>query len=90
MQVLKLTGNDFIEANHLLDSSEGADNPAKYLGGIIRRLEAGETVTPPGMNPNVPPWVNERRSAGIRVERDGHRWRSQGDILNDAGEVVGF
>jgi hypothetical protein len=43
------------------------------------------------LNPNVPGWVNDRRLAGVLVERTGpNRWRSLGEILDDAGEVVGF
>jgi len=90
MQLLAAVGNDFVEANRVLDAAETAKKPANYLGGAIRNLQASSRAAPPGANPNVPEWVNDRRRAGIVVDRDGQRWRSQGEILNDAGEVVGF
>jgi hypothetical protein len=90
-QLLKLTANDFIEANRVLDGAQGARNPSNYLGGTIRRLEATAMATTIGANPNVPPWVNERRASGALVEAVGNnRWRSLGETLNDQGEVIGF
>jgi len=90
MQLLAVVGNDFVEANRVLDATETAKKPANYLGGTIRNLQTSPRAAPPGANPNVPEWVNDRRRVGIVVDRDGKRWRSQGEILNDAGEVVGF
>jgi hypothetical protein len=90
-QLLKLVGNDFVEANRILDGAEKARNPSGYLGGTIKKLEASPTASPVGANPNVPAWVNERRVSGIVVESAGkNRWRSLGETLNDQGQVIGF
>ncbi len=89
-QLLKLNGHDFAEANRALDGAEQARHPGQYLGAIVRRLQQSPQASPPGANPHVPAWVNERRAAGLLVERDGKSWRCQGELLNDGGEVVGF
>ena len=89
--LLKLNGGDFMEANRALDSAEQAQKPAQYLGAIVRNLEVAGVGSPVGGNPHVPAWVNELRAAGTLVERDGaNSWRCLGELLNDAGEVVGF
>ena len=57
----------------------------------MRRLETSAKAAPPGANPNVPAWVNERRSAGFVVDAPApNRWRCLGETLNNAGEVIGF
>jgi uncharacterized protein YdaU (DUF1376 family) len=91
MQLLKLTGKDFVEANRILDAAAKAKRPGDYLGGTIRRLETNVPTAPAGANSSVPAWVNERRAGGVVVEAAGsNRWRSLGETLNDAGEVIGF
>jgi hypothetical protein len=90
-QLLKLTDNDFVEANRILDGAEAAKSPGNYLGGVIRRLETMAKAAPTGANSNVPAWVNTRRLGGAVVDAAGpNRWRCLGETLNDAGEVVGF
>ena len=89
-KLLKLTGGDFIEVNRALDSAEQARKPSQYLGAVVRKLEIGGRTMPTGMNPHVPPWVNDRRAAGLTVEREGKAWRCHGELLNDAGEAVGW
>jgi hypothetical protein len=92
LQLLKATGNDFSQANQILDGAEGAKKPSGYIGGAIKRLEAeAGGGTPVAVRPDLPAWVNDRRAAGIPVERTANNnWRCQGAILNDAGEAVGF
>ena len=89
-QLLKLNGHDFLEANRALEGAEQARHSGQYLGAIVRRLQQSPQASPPGTNPHVPAWVNERRAAGLLVERHGKCWRCQGELLNDGGEVVGF
>jgi uncharacterized protein YdaU (DUF1376 family) len=90
MQLLELNGGDFMETNRVLDLTEQAQSPRAYLGKVIRNLQQGSKASSPGTNPHVPAWVNERRAAGILVEREGKHWRCQGYLLNDAGDEVGF
>jgi len=96
MQLVKLVG-DFGEVNRILDSAEAAKKPCQYLGKVIANRQTelngtgGRCRPSPTMSiPGEPIWVQQRRSTGVHVERDGQRWRCQGEILNDAGEVVGF
>jgi uncharacterized protein YdaU (DUF1376 family) len=89
-KLLKLTGNDFTEANRVLDQAEGAKTPQKYLGATIRNMEMAGRTMPAGQNPHVPAWVNEQRASGVPVERQGKLWRCQGELRDDAGEVVGW
>ena len=70
-KLLKLTGNDFTEANRVLDQAEGAKTPQKYLGATIRNMEMAGRTMPAGQNPHVPAWVNEQRASGVPVERRG-------------------
>jgi uncharacterized protein YdaU (DUF1376 family) len=95
IQLLKLVSNDFTAANDILDRAEDAEKPSRYLGGVIRNLKAeaageGNGVALGSPHPDIPQWVQVRRAAGVLVERDGKNWRCQGDILNDAGEEIGF
>jgi uncharacterized protein YdaU (DUF1376 family) len=89
-QLLKLNGHDFLEANRALEGAKQARHSGQYLGAIVRRLQQSPQASLPGTNPHVPGWVNERRAAGLLVERHGKSWRCQGELLNDGGEVVGF
>jgi hypothetical protein len=90
-ELLHLTGNDFIEANRVLDSAEAAEKPGSYLGAIIRNLKAAAAPATNGArDPTVPDWVHELRAQGVSVQREGQHWRSQGEILNGAGESVGW
>jgi hypothetical protein len=75
----------------VLDAAEAAQKPGQYLGAVIRNLQQGPgAATPAGANSNVPAWVNEKRAAGIPVDRDGQHWRCLGELHNDAGEAVGW
>ncbi len=89
-KLLKLTGGDFSETNRALEAAAEARRPAQYLGATIRNLEQGSRNAQPTANANVPRWVNDRRAAGIHVERVGQHWRCLGELYNDAGEVVGW
>jgi uncharacterized protein YdaU (DUF1376 family) len=89
-QLLKLIDGDFIEANRVLDATEAAKKPGQYLGAVIRNLERGANAAPLGANSNVPDWVNEKRAAGVLVDREGKHWRCLGELHNDAGEAVGW
>jgi hypothetical protein len=88
-QLLQAAGRDFKEANRILDAAEAAKEPSRYLAKSIRNLEQKSDATLPGVNPRDPDWVNNKRAAGIPVEREGRHWRSQGQLLNDAGEFIG-
>ncbi|WP_246690474.1 YdaU family protein [Microvirga aerophila] len=90
MQLLELQSGDFMEANRVLDLAEQAQNSGAYLGKVIRNLQQSSRASPPGANPHVPAWVNEKRAAGIAVDREGKHWRCQGYLLNDTGDEVGF
>jgi hypothetical protein len=88
---LKATGNDFTQANQILDGAAEARKPNGYIGGAIKRLEIEASGPPISVKSNLPAWVDDRRAAGIPVERTANNnWRCQGEILNDAGEAVGF
>ncbi|ANY85145.1 hypothetical protein BB934_43905 (plasmid) [Microvirga ossetica] len=87
-ELLALTGHDFIEANRALDGAEQAAKPGQYLGAIIRNLQQSGKASSP--SPQVPSWVTERRATGVLVERDGRHWRCLGELLNEAGEAVGW
>ncbi|WP_052003445.1 DUF1376 domain-containing protein [Microvirga sp. BSC39] len=89
-ELLALTGHDFIEANRALDGAEQAAKPGQYLGAIIRNRQQSGKAPSPRPSPHVPSWVAERRATGVIVERDGRHWRCLGELLNEAGEMVGW
>jgi hypothetical protein len=89
-KLLKLTGHDFAEANRVLDAAEPKKKPSQYLGAAIRNMEVAGRTMPAGQNPHVPAWVNEQRASGVSVEREGRLWRCQGELRDEAGEVVGW
>lgn len=88
-ELLKLSGNDAMEANRILDKAKQAEKPGAYLGAVIRNLQQRDQTSPPRANPHVPAWVDEKRAAGIPVERQGTLWLCQGRLWTDAGEEVG-
>lgn len=89
-RLLELTGHNFEEANRVLDSAAGAKKPSQYLGAVIRNREQKASAFPPNANPHVPLWVNDKRAAGIVVDREGKHWRCHGHLFTDAGLEVGF
>ncbi|MBM1169913.1 YdaU family protein [Microvirga arabica] len=88
-KLLKLSDNDFMKANRVLDKAEQADRPKAYLGGVFRNLQEGSRAPPPDSNPQVPTWISDKRAAGVPVERDGKHWRCQGRVWTDSGEELG-
>src|SRR4051794_7800926 len=54
-ELLHLTGNDFIEANRVLDSAEAAEKPGSYLGAIIRNLKAAAAPATNGARDSTVP-----------------------------------
>jgi len=84
-RILKLSGTDFVAVNRALDRAERARDPDRYLAGVARKLEIGDRTFRLPVDPGMPIWVKERHALGIPVEREGRHWRSQGELLNDAG-----